>query len=229
MKSRFELLTMYSFRDALSPKLNSNPLFFQSHLFDEHRAEDCTGYFVRVCVQQTDKGYFTQKKYIFVCVVCWGKFPSSTDMSSHRMTCKITSPPNDDISIVATAKRRATPNRRSSNASGNRIVEETEPTNVVSTPDIPYMIDSDDEHSNGHVTVNQMSGVSPPKSSSPPEIIVEHSAPSGYHLQQSQPVKRGRKKQLHPQQVRLEQLKLGLENYEGRESFITGPFGVAVQ
>ena len=175
---------------------------FQSHLFDEHRAEDCTGYFVRVCVEQTDKGYFTQKKYIFVCVVCWGKFPSSTDMSSHRMTCKITSPPNDDISIVATSKRQAIPNRRSSNASGNRVVEETEPTNVISTPDIPYLMDSDDEH-NGHVTVNQMSGVSPPKSSSPPEIILEHSASSGYDLQ-SQPVKRGRKKQLHPQQVRLE-------------------------
>jgi hypothetical protein len=67
----------------------------------------------------------------------------------------------------------------------------------VSTPDIPYMIDSDDEH-NGQVTVNQRSGVSPPKSSSPPEIIMEQ---SGYDLQ-SQPVKRGRKKQLHPQQVR---------------------------
>ena len=118
------------------------------------------------------------------------------------MTCKITSPINDDISIVATSKRHAISNRRSSNASGNRVVEETEPTNVVSTPDIPYLMDSDDEH-NGHVTVNQMSGVSPPKSSSPPEIILDHS--SGYDLQ-SQPVKRGRKKQLHPQQVRLEHL-----------------------
>jgi hypothetical protein len=175
---------------------------FQSHLFDEHRAEDCNGYFVRVCVEQTDKGYFTQKKYIFVCVVCWGKFPSSTDMSAHRLACKITPPPpqQDDNSA-----KRKTPNRRNSNPRG--IVEETEPTNVVSTPDIPYIGDSDDE---SFPVRNRMSGVSPPMSTSPPEIVIEGSRKSSGF--QSQPVKRGRKKQLHPQQVKKNLKQILLSN-----------------
>ena len=162
---------------------------FQSHLFDEHRAEDCNGYFVRVCIEQTDKGYFTQKKYIFVCVVCWGKFPSSTDMSAHRLACKITPPPQPDET------KRKPPNRRNSNRG---IVEETEPTNVISTPDIPYIVDSDDESFSARI---RTSGVSPPMSTSPPELVIEHSRKSSGF--QSQPVKRGRKKQLHPQQVNL--------------------------
>jgi hypothetical protein len=129
-------------------------------------------------------------------------------MSAHRLTCKISPPPtstSDEISVLSTSKRRTPPNRRNSN-SGNRIIEETEPTNVISTPDIPYIVDSDDEggypgrSTNG--PVNRNAGVSPPISTSPPEIILEHSSrpSSGYH-QQAQPVKRGRKKQLHPQQV----------------------------
>ena len=130
-------------------------------------------------------------------------------MSAHRLTCKISPPTpstSDEISVLPTPKRRTTPNRRTSN-SGNRIIEETEPTNVISTPDIPYIVDSDEEggypgrSTNG--PINQNAGVSPPMSTSPPEIILEHSGrpSSGYHHHQAQPVKRGRKKQLHPQQV----------------------------
>ena len=140
-------------------------------------------------MEQTDKGYFTQKKYIFVCVVCWGKFPSSNDMSVHRLSCKI-SPPEE---ATPTPAKRRPPNRRNS-----RVVEETEPTNVISTPDIPSILDSDDD--GGGVGSRSGAGVSPPMSSSPPEIIVDHPrATSGF--QSGQPVKRGRKKQLHPQQV----------------------------
>jgi len=131
-------------------------------------------------------------------------------MSSHRLTCKISPPTpttSDEISVLPNPKRRTPPNRRISN-SGNRIIEETEPTNVISTPDIPYIVDSDDEggypgrSTNG--PVNRNVGVSPPISTSPPEIILEHSSrpsPGYHHHQQAQPVKRGRKKQLHPQQV----------------------------
>ena len=83
-------------------------------------------------------------------------------------------------------------------AETRRAPPETEPTNVVSTPDIPHFVDSDDEGVSGR---RSFTGVSPPMSSSPPEIIVEHHTKSGSGSQSSQPVKRGRKKQLHPQQV----------------------------
>jgi hypothetical protein len=65
------------------------------------------------------------------------------------------------------------------------------------TPDIPCIIDSDDE---GFSSRRSVVGVSPPMSASPPEIIMEHSK-SASGFQSSQPVKRGRKKQPHPQQV----------------------------
>ena len=37
----------------------------------------------------TNFSYYYQPRYVQICVVCWGKLPSTSDMAAHRASCKI--------------------------------------------------------------------------------------------------------------------------------------------
>ena len=208
----------------------------QSHLFDGHRAEGLSEYFVQVCTDNNipgnvTQGYFPKKRYLYICVVCWAKITKSGDMAVHRKTCKTdicNNSNNDSPVMMALSGKNKTKHATTSNA----IIQDGEPTNVVSTPDIPtLMIDSDNE---GSVTPGAHSfngngnrqNDSPSPSSSQGSLIIDvpdtvpQTAPAPLSLLTSQPsfitssstmlsgqgnqpppIKRGRKKQPHPQQV----------------------------
>ena len=214
----------------------------QSHLFDGHRAEGLSEYFVQVCidnnatgnVSSVTQGRFPKKRYLYICVVCWAKITNAGDMAVHRKTCKtdICNNSNNDSPAMAVLSGK----NNSKRGSANSIIQEGEPTNVVSTPDIPtLMIDSDNEGSatpgtqiyNGDGRQND----SPSPASSQCSLIIDvpdtipQTAPAPPSLFPSKlsvtvanstgatsvqlsgqsnhppPIKRGRKKQAHPQQV----------------------------
>ena len=203
----------------------------QSHLFDGHRAEGLSEYFVQVGIDNNlsnvTQVYFPKKRYLYICVVCWAKIPNAGDMAVHRKTCKTdicNNSNNDSPAMMALSGKNNT--KRGSTSS---IIQDGEPTNVVSTPDIPtLMIDSDNEGSttpgqepfNGNGRQNDspspsssqgsliidvpdtvpQTGPAPPSLlASQPSITTANSTLG--HSNQHQPIKRGRKKQAHPQQV----------------------------
>ena len=208
----------------------------QSHLFDGHKAEGLSEYFVQVCTDNTNitsnqvtQGYFPKKRYLYICVVCWAKITNAGDMAVHRKTCKTdicNNSNNDSPAMMALSGKN-----QSKFGSTNSIVQDGEPTNVVSTPDIPtLMIDSDNEGSASagaqtFVVNGRQNDCTSPNSSQGSLIIdvpdtVPQTAPAPPSLLASQPflmnagstlinsqsnqpppIKRGRKKQAHPQQV----------------------------
>merc|ERR1719228_1376580 len=97
----------------------------QSHLFEGHSAENLQDYFVRVCQDGPGKTWFGQKKFLYICVVCWAKMNNIQDMHGHRESCKVNF--GED--------------------SNENTMDDTEPLSVVSTPDIPTMIE-DNENEN---------------------------------------------------------------------------------
>ena len=131
----------------------------QSHLFETHSAENLqvkysqnsSSYSSHLCLQE----YFVRvsqgnKKYLYICVVCWAKLGSTGEMVTHRETCKVSF--GDD--------------------SNDNTMDGVEPTDVVSTPDIPGMMDDDDNvmvngNMNGH-----NGAVSPPPFPHP-EVIID--------------------------------------------------------
>ena len=171
----------------------------QSHLFEGHKADNLNECFVRINVDPSaTPGTFqpAAKKpstSLFICVVCWAKITSMSDIPAHRNVCKV----------------------ETNNLGG--IVQDGEPTKVVSTPDIPsMMIDSDNDASgrnspNGAVANSPRSSQgsliidlqdTPQPTPAPPPLIAGGSLSIKPALPPpAQPVKRGRKKQPHPQQV----------------------------
>jgi len=147
----------------------------QSHLFEGHSAENLQDYFVRVCPDKSKGGPLRTDKprYLYICVVCWAKLPSLTEMRGHRMTCKVNFGDGEDRE-----------------GEGDGEVE-----GVVSTPDIPTMIEEQNE-SNGH-TAGRNGGASPAPYFPHPEVIID-TDPSGgmtVHLPkypETQEVKLGR-------------------------------------
>jgi len=126
----------------------------QSHLFEGHSAENLQDYFVRVNPDKVKGGtpVRTDKpRYLYICVVCWAKLPSDGEMRRHRNTCKVNF--------------------------GEEQTEDTEEVEgVVSTPDIPTMIEEHNE-TNGH-TVTRNGGTSPAQYFPHPEFIID-TDPSG--------------------------------------------------
>jgi hypothetical protein len=106
---------------------------------------------------------------VHICVVCWGKLPTSADMAAHRTNCKIQT---NGASLPPT-----TNSKKLVAMEDNAVTSDEEITKLVSTPDIQCYEDLDDS--------NPAS-----KNSSPPPQQPQAAAS-----------KRGRKKQLHPQQV----------------------------
>ena len=141
----------------------------QSHLFDTHSAENLQvspqssphpqyphlfslqDYFVRVCTGGSGSG----SKYLYICVVCWAKLPSKQEMAAHRETCKVNF--GED--------------------SPDNTMDGIEPDNVVSTPDIPSMMEDDDsvELQNG-VKMNGSSRAGSPAFPHP-EVILDTDLP----------------------------------------------------
>ena len=95
-------------------------------------------------------------KYLYICVVCWAKLNSKQEMLSHRETCKVNF--GDD--------------------SPDNTMDGIEPDNVVSTPDIPSMMEEEDDmmdHRNGVHTNGSSRGASP--SFPQPEVIIDTDLP----------------------------------------------------
>ncbi|XP_023338897.1 uncharacterized protein LOC111709457 isoform X2 [Eurytemora carolleeae] len=87
----------------------------QDHLFQGHSALNLKNCFVKL-----GKG----GKSLVVCVICWAKIDSHSDMSAHREACKANYPEEEQQD------------------SGN-------PTSVISTPDIHDMMEDDERDLNG--------------------------------------------------------------------------------
>ena len=92
------------------------------------------------------------KRYLYICVVCWAKLPTVTEMRCHRNTCKV-------------------------NFTEDKDSEMEEVEGVVSTPDIPTMIEEHNE-CNGH---NGKNGLGSPPSYFPnhPEVIIDQEPGGG--------------------------------------------------
>ena len=73
---------------------------------------------MRVCTG----GSGSAKKYLYICVVCWAKLNTKQEMAAHRETCKVNF--GED--------------------SPDNTMDGIEPDNVISTPDIPSMMEDDD-------------------------------------------------------------------------------------
>ena len=233
----------------------------QSHLFDGHKAEGLSEYFVQVQTDNTNitsnqvtQGYFPKKRYLYICVVCWAKITNAGDMAVHRKTCKTdicNNSNNDSPAMMALSGKN-----NSKLGATNSIIQDGEPTNVVSTPDIPtLMIDSDNEGSasagNHSFVINGRQNDSPSPSSSQGSLIIDvpdtvpQTAPAPPSLLASQPflmnagstlinsqsnqpppIKRGRKKQPHPQQVlpsdRLQKNASGTQQPSGTTTPLSG-------
>ena len=89
--------------------------------------------------------------------MCWAKLSSDSEMASHRDTCKVNF--GDD--------------------SNDNTMDGIEPTDVVSTPDIPTLMDEDDinDNRNGSVKMNgSMRASSPPFPH--PEVIIDTDVPA---------------------------------------------------
>jgi len=127
----------------------------QSHLFEGHSAENLQDYFVRVCPDSQGKSWFGQKKYLYICVVCWAKMSNIQDMHGHRESCKVNF--GED--------------------SNDNTMDDTEPTSVVSTPDIPSMLEDNEsnDNTNGHKTNGNYRSSSPPFPH--PEVIIDTDPP----------------------------------------------------
>jgi len=130
----------------------------QSHLFEGHSAENLQDYFVRVCPDSQGKSWFGQKKYLYICVVCWAKMNNVQDMHGHRESCKVNF--GED--------------------SNDNTMDDAEPLSVVSTPDIPTMIE-DTENENNETTNGQTKMNGNYRSSTPPfphpEVIIDTEPP----------------------------------------------------
>ena len=114
-------------------------------------------------------------RFVHICVVCWGKLPNSAEMATHRLSCKMA---NGKPVEAGTASDSENIQEKSEAA----MDADQEVTKLVTTPDIQCYEDME-----GPDTSNGTS-----KASSPPPP-----PPSLHHTLN----KRGRKKQLHPQQV----------------------------
>ena len=95
-------------------------------------------------------------KYLYICVVCWAKLSSKQEMQTHRETCKVSF----------------------GDESPDNTMDGIEPDNVVSTPDIPSMMDDDDgiDHRNGVHTNGSSRAASP--SFPQPEVILDTDLPA---------------------------------------------------
>ena len=108
---------------------------------------------MRVCPdKQKVGGKGDKSRYLYICVVCWAKLPSVSEMRTHRNTCKV-------------------------NFGDEKEGDGDEVEGVVSTPDIPTMIEEHNE-SNGHSGKN---GLASPTSYFPhhPEVIIDTDATGG--------------------------------------------------
>ncbi|TRY61788.1 hypothetical protein TCAL_14958 [Tigriopus californicus] len=146
-----------------------------SHLFESHKAEDIEGSFVRICSEEANRGYFIQRQFLNVCIICWAKIPKLQHTDKHRVECKPPlsrneeSPPYDSIKIE-------------------------------STPDISSLLNHNQTDMNGHgLNGNSMGGGSPYHHSNLVIDIPEESNPSGN--EGSMPIKRGRKKANPPHHI----------------------------
>ena len=104
-------------------------------------------YFVRV--SQKSGG---SKKYLYICVVCWAKLSTNGEMTSHRETCKV-----------------------NFGEDSNDNTMDNEVDNVVSTPDIPSMMDTteDDNAPVHNGAVNGRNGAASPPPFPHPEVIID--------------------------------------------------------
>ena len=117
-------------------------------------------------------------RFVHICVVCWGKLPNSAEMATHRLSCKMANgKPTAGAAAAGTASDSENIQEKSEAMDADQEV-----TKLVTTPDIQCYEDME-----GPDTSNGTS-----KASSPPPP-----PPSLHHTLN----KRGRKKQLHPQQV----------------------------
>lgn len=150
----------------------------QSHLFDQHKAEDIDDSFVRIFTQDANRGYFVQRQFLNVCVLCWAKIPQLEQTHVHRMSCK---------------------------SSLTRNVEQATPYDSVkieSTPDISSLLHHNNQSDmNGHGSNGNSIGGGSPYSHSNlvMDIPEESSNPSGNEV--SLPIKRGRKKANPPHHI----------------------------
>lgn len=125
----------------------------QSHLFDTHSAENLQDYFVRV---SPGLGAGGQKKWLYICVVCWAKMGQVQEMHGHRETCKV---------------------NFGEEGAMDQVDNDMEPTSVVSTPDIPTLVeDHEESHMNGiHKCSNGRDSSPPPFPH--PEVILDTESP----------------------------------------------------
>ena len=111
-----------------------------------------------------------------ICVVCWGKLPNTSDMAAHRASCK----------IQTNGQNHQSHHHKEDLKDNTEAVDnDQEVTKLVTTPDIQCYEDME-----GPDTSSTTS-----KNSSPPL------PPPNLQNTTSSLNKRGRKKQLHPQQV----------------------------
>ena len=109
----------------------------QSHLFEGHQAENCEDLFVRVCSGETNKGYFVQKNFLYICVVCWAKLPHARDTVEHRRSCKANPPESALENGAVPIGHKPVLDLTNNN---NESKSPSPVTKVVSTPDISNLL-----------------------------------------------------------------------------------------
>ena len=125
------------------------------------------------------RNYELISRFVHICVVCWGKLGSASEMSAHRTTCKMqangkpTEPGFQPGSVAgrAAGKLNNGGSDSFSDSKSNEIVDvdtDQEVTKLVTTPDIQCYEDMDgpDTPSNGTSS----------KASSPPPLAVPMSS-----------------------------------------------------
>eukprot|EP00095_Tigriopus_kingsejongensis_P001763 snap_masked-scaffold183_size276960-processed-gene-1.19 protein:Tk01763 transcript:snap_masked-scaffold183_size276960-processed-gene-1.19-mRNA-1 annotation:"hypothetical protein T265_04347" len=146
----------------------------QAHLFEGHQAKEIEDSFVRVCSNEAHKGYFIQRTFLNVCVICWAKIPKATDTSLHREGCPAPSSPDPVDGFVK----------------------------VETTPDISNLFETSSEEMNGCTMSN--GNDSPYHHPNLVIDIPEENeggGPGGGALNDHYPVKRGRKKTNPPHHI----------------------------
>ena len=128
-------------------------------------------YFVRISHKNNDG----ENKFLYICVVCWAKLDSSAEMVNHRESCKVNfGDDSNDGEAMDTV---------------DGMVEQV--TSVVSTPDIPAMMDDTDtehpsERMNGTAKTNGSIVIPGSPSFPQPEVILETDVGQPLEPQQNQ-------------------------------------------